>query len=65
MTYPVLDKNQKLKFTTNLSIECLEYIDEISHIIKVKNRNEVIEYLVKKEMLIHEMDKKGDTKKYR
>lgn len=62
MTYPIVkDKTTKLKFTTNLSVECLNNIDELSHIIKVKNRNEVIEYLVQKEIILYEMDKKRSS----
>lgn len=54
--------DKKFKFTTNLSKECLQNIDELSHIIKVKNKNEVIEFLVEKEISKYEMDKKRDTK---
>lgn len=62
MTCPISsNKNTKVKFTTNLTVECLENIDELSHIIKVKNRNEVIDFLVKKEMSKYEMDKKRDS----
>lgn len=62
MTCPIdSDKNTKVKFTTNLTVGCLESIDELSHIIKVKNRNEVIEFLVKKEMSKYEMDKERDS----
>lgn len=64
MTYPVnTDKNAKVKFTTNLTVDCLKNIDELSHIIKVKNRNEVIEFLVEKEMSKHEMDKKRNSRR--
>jgi len=62
MTYPMdSNKNTKVKFTTNLTVDCLKSIDELSHIIKVKNRNEVIEFLVKKEMSKYEVDKKRDS----
>ena len=44
------DETKKKKWTTTLSYECLESIESLRFKNKFKYDNEVIEYLVKKEV---------------
>lgn len=52
---------KKIKYTTNLTAKCLNDIEELCHIFKVRNRNQVIEHLVEKEITQYEVDKERDT----
>lgn len=50
--------SEKRKFTTTLSEECLKGIIRVRKNIDAKYDNEVIEYLVQKEVERYEMDSK-------
>ncbi len=47
---------KRVKFTTTLSLDSLAKLKKLSHLIEVRNLNEVIEYLIEKEIQSYEMD---------
>ena len=52
---------ERNKFTTTLSRECLDGLNDLSSIMKVRKYNIIIEKLVEQEMERYEMDKKRNS----